>query len=118
MTNTTLYLRICHHYKCRNLFITKANNGKFCSPECYRLDKNEFYDPAYYRRHRTEIAGTRRPKYKKFEVNKLEKIKRTCLRCNSSFLAKGRFNRLCYKCNDRINRFNLVNDDIYGGLKL
>jgi hypothetical protein len=37
------------------------------------------------------------------ETPKPKRIKRTCLNCGKTFLAKGRFNRICRSCR-RLNR--------------
>jgi|GEM_PF-5359049 len=36
--------------------------------------------------------------YKFSMKNNIEKMSRQCLRCDRSFIAKGRFNRICPKC--------------------
>jgi hypothetical protein len=37
------------------------------------------------------------------------KIRRSCLKCNSPFIARGRFNRLCPKCAKANESFALRN---------
>jgi ribosomal protein S27AE len=41
--------------------------------------------------------------WKKPELKKPEKIKRSCLKCGATFIAEGRFKRICPKCTS-INR--------------
>jgi len=40
---------------------------------------------------------------KRNDLEKPEKIKRLCLRCERVFMAEGRFNRLCPVCQNLIN---------------
>jgi hypothetical protein len=49
------------------------------------------------------LSGIRHPVESVTDPSKPERIKRTCLNCDKTFLAKGRFHRICGSCR-RVNR--------------
>jgi len=40
---------------------------------------------------------------RQFDKIHMEKIRRRCLKCDRIFMAEGRFNRLCYRCNQLLS---------------
>jgi hypothetical protein len=63
--------------------------GRWCE-DCSREKRraaNSLYANKYYR-------GVFKPK------RHIERIERRCLKCDRKFMAEGRFNRLCVKCNE------------------
>jgi len=83
-------LRVCSGPKCKRLIMSSAKwEHKFCSGAC----KNRFWGQKNRDRDRRDA-----PK------GKSEKIRRVCLKCDRSFWASGKFNRICPACAEKNNK--------------
>ena len=93
---------LCYCAECKNFMLSVskwAKTGKkFCSKKCREK---------YYGRKNKKNGREKRETIEEEQVSKIlehpgnlneYRIKRNCLKCDKSFIAEGRFNRICPRC--------------------